>query len=101
MRVIEKATNFEERNTGVSALPVGVAYTDAKHGLVFDYMTDSVDNDMLEMADVLMVSEQDTIIKDLPTDFEWKHNFAGWKETESAKKAQDIVVTDDEDLKSK
>ena len=94
MRVIEKATNFEERNTGVSALPVGVAYTDAKHGLVFDYMTDSVDNDMLEMADVLMVSEQDTIIKDLPTDFDWKHNFAGWEETKTANKVGTVVESD-------
>ena len=101
MRVIEKADSFEDRNKGVVKLPVGVSYVDEKNGLVFDYMADTVGQDMIDSADVLMVSEQDTIIKDLPTDFDWKHNFAGWEETKSAKKAQNIVETDGEDVESK
>ena len=101
MRVIEKAASFEDRNKGVVKLPVGVSYVDEKNGLVFDYMVDTVEQDTIDSAGVLMVSEEKAIVKDLPADFEWKHNFAGWKEPESAKKAQDIVVTDDEDLKSK
>lgn len=101
MRVIEKAASFEDRNKGVVKLPVGVSYVDEKNGLVFDYMVDTVEQDTIDSAGVLMVSEEKAIVKDLPADFEWKHNFAGWNEPESAKKAQDIVVTDDEDLKSK
>lgn len=49
-------------------------------------MADTVGQDMIDSAGVLMVSEEKEIVKDLPTDFEWKHNFAGWEETKSAKK---------------
>ncbi len=94
MRVIEKAASFEDRNKGVVKLPVGVSYVDEKNGLVFDYMADTVGQDMIDSAGVLMVSEEKEIVKDLPTDFEWKHNFAGWEETKTANKVGTVVESD-------
>lgn len=99
MRVIEKVSSFEDRNKGISMLPVGVSYVDEKYGLVFDYMVDTVGQDMIDSTGVLMISEEKSIPKDLPADFTWKHNFAGWKETESAGKANVVVETYIEDSK--
>ncbi len=80
IHIIETASGIAARQPGISQLPPGVYYYDTNYGLLVDYITDSVPEELYPYVIHACTCEDGVfnVVKEAPEDFAWQHQFAGW-----------------------